>query len=203
MKFKLVLCLFLISVGSLSAQVKRPPLKIQEIVLKDSVLIQQIERLIQDEINNEEDEYEFFKSGLGYINLHVLNYSDRDVIRKYVIYPGMTAYRKSSSDELYPLFYSFVANRMVLIYIDPLYRFANFRFTQSSKRQFRKKLEPYLEKPQNITARDSDGNIVIRDKHFRIDWFRLHSGRYIYIFHDMPPLVLNESEEQLRQHNLK
>lgn len=191
--------LFLLT-GNSFAQEKPRSIRIQEIVLKDSVLIQQIEKLIQDEINNKEDKHEFFKRGLGYINLSLLNYTDKGVLRKYYISPKMVSLRKNDSDSKYPLFYSYVGNRLVLIDINAFENSMIYQITESSKRRFRKKLEPYLEKTQNITARDSSGNIKIRDKHFRADYFWMHSGRYIYIYQDKPPVILTEREEELKNY---
>lgn len=200
MKYKYVLLFSIFySISVLQAQSLPAKLRIQEIVFTDSILVREIKNLIQHEINNKEDKNDFFKRGLGYINLHLANNLDRDVLIKYYISPGMSGFRKSTPDNLYPFFYSYVGNRMILIHLDEFSRFSDYRFSKRSKRQFRKKLEPYLEKTQNIKAYDSLGNVTIRDRHFRMDWFRLHSGRYIYIFNDRPPLVLNEREEEIKQ----
>lgn len=199
MKIRLTLWMCIIVTSPLFAQLRYPSIKIQEITITDSILIHQIEKLIQDEVNNEEDKHQFFKRGLGYVNLSYSNFTDRDVLRKYYISPRMIGFRKNDPDSRYPLFYSFVAKRMVLIDIHALENSTSFKITKKSKRQFRKKLEPYLEKTQNITVYDSLGNVVIRDRYFRVDWFRLHSGRYIYIYNNRPPLVLNEREEEIKQ----
>jgi len=197
--FKIFFLVGLLSIGGLSlAQVKNTPIRIQEIVLKDSFLVQQIEKLIHDEINNKVDSNRFFKKGLGYINLHLLNSTDRDVLRKYCISPGISGFRESNPDEIYPLFYSYVADRMVLIYSDEFRGIADLRITETSKRRFRRKLEPFLEKTQNITAYDSVRNVKIRDKHFRPDHLWMHSGKYIYIYRDKSAQVLNEREEELK-----
>jgi len=38
-----------------------------------------------------------------------------------------------------------------------------------------------------------DGSVAFRDKNFRIDYFKFHGGKYIYILKDKPPIVINES----------
>ena len=53
-------------------------------------------------------------------------------------------------------------------------------------RKLRKIQDRFLEKPIRATARDMNGKKVFTDKHFRIDYSKLHGGKYIYIYSDKP-----------------
>lgn len=102
---------------------------------------------------------------------------------------------KEVSNNAYPIFYTYVNNRIVLIDVDGVDKFASFNISEKTKRKFRKKIEPFLEKTERRTFRDMEGNKTFNDNKFRIDWFRVfrvHNGKYIYTLKNKPPIVVQE-----------
>ncbi len=185
---------FLVAISSIltSYSQNKTPYKIQYLDLKDKFVIKEIEKLIKDEINSN-DTSQFFKKGLGYIKLNIYNYSDRDTIIKYYLTPSLEGLKKEDTDNKYPLFYTYVSKRIVLIYLNVLLEFADYKLAEKSKRRIRKKIEPFLEKTRKMTFYDIEGKKTFTDKNFRIDYIKFHAGRYIYILKDKPPIVINEN----------
>jgi hypothetical protein len=175
---------------------KRAKLTIEQVTLLDTFLLNQVNLLIEEE--SEQDS--LFKKGLGYVELHyVNNFSEvfmedaekEHVIRSYYISPSLYSLKKDN-ELSYPPFYSYVGERLVFIYPFRLDNLLCYRYSKRSKRQLRRKLEPFLEKPKSQTFYGIDGKKSFRDKKFRVDYFKFHGGKYIYIFNDRPPKVIRD-----------
>ena len=84
----------------------------------------------------------------------------------------------------YPDFYSFVDGRLVFIKIHILNDMIWRALTEKSMRKLRKIQNRFLEKTKRMTTYDMEGKKIFTDKHFRIDYFKPHGGKYIYIYND-------------------
>ena len=80
----------------------------------------------------------------------------------------------------------------MLVYMPILEHVADLSFSRKSKKELRKQVDAFLEKPQDVTAYNMDGSVAFRDKNFRIDYFRVYDGKYIYILRDKSPIVVKE-----------
>lgn len=191
LRIVLVFSIMFIFLRYIAFSQEKPDNKIQYLVLKDKFLIKEIKKLIVDEINSN-DSNQFFKKGLGYVRLNVYNYSHNDTLIKYYITPTMTSFKKDDNDDLYPLFYTYINERIVLIYLNVVNEFSIFNLSKKSKTRFRKKVEIFLPETKKMTFYDMEGKKTFTDKNFRIDYFKFHGGKYIYILKDKPPIVINE-----------
>lgn len=173
---------------------------IQYLELKDTVLTQEIENLILEEVNREiivNDSNKvfaenFFKKGLGYIYLNINRNIKGDTLCMYYISPTMMTLRKDAMDNAYPPFYSYIGGRLIFIYLSELEFAANITYSGKSKKMLRKKLDRFLEKPKDVTFYDLNGKKEFRDKKMRIDYFQFHNGKYIYILKNAPPIIARD-----------
>lgn len=189
---------------------KNSPIDIQYIEVQDSVLVQEVKKLIAYEENREirkpkpgEKVYSenLFKKGLGYIEVHMESFysdpnrvNDGDTLYSYFIDPSWHVFRDDTLDSVYPPFYTYIGGRIVLLYFPILRQVADIRYSKKSKKAFRKKIDKYLEKPEAVTAYNLDGSVAFRDKNFRITYFRFeHDGRHIYILKNKPPILEKEN----------
>lgn len=168
--------------------------------------MKEIEKLIQEEVNAKEDTStnvkafteNFFKKGFGYVRLYIEGnlqgtfFHEGDTLARYYISPSLVSIKKEAADTVYPPFYSYVGGRLVLVYMPILDNVTDLNFSEKSKKKLRKRVDAFLEKPQDVTAYNMDGSVAFRDKHFRIDYFRIHTGKYIYILKNKPPIVVKE-----------
>gem|GEM_PF-3114014 len=187
---------------------QRAKLHIEEVSIKDTFLIQQLERLIIDESKKDS----VFRSGMGYLEVYPTQNLEQRIEHRYYINNDFLAFRKDMDDMVYPSFYSWVGGRLVFIHMSVLDGVFCYRYSKRSKKELKKKLEPFLPKAERLVARDSTGKVFIRDKHFRLERTKLHGGRYVYVFSDgRPPVVTPEvpgfllnpdvKENQIQQQN--
>jgi hypothetical protein len=183
----IVLCA-LFSVGY-SQQKPCDPIDIQKVTLKDTFLIQQLEKLIGElEIADS-----LFKQGIGYIFLYTIRPKDSGSTYGYHFFPGAVSV-VGWNDEAYPQYYSIVRDRPVLIYFN-FFNSAFCRVVRSkSKRRLNNIIEPFLPEKTEIKARDKNGNVIIEDKNFREEFHYGHgAGRVITYFKNRPPVVRQSS----------
>lgn len=176
------------------------PISIQSITIKDTILIKEVEKLIQEEVNREMDTTttnkvfadNFFKKGLGYVRLYIEGNLAGDTLFRYYIAASLISLKEGAEDATYPPFYTYIGGRLVLVYMPILENVAALNYSSKSKRELRKRVDAFLEKPQNVKIYNQDGSLAFKDKTFRIDYFRFHGGKYIYVLKDKPPIVVNE-----------
>lgn len=189
---------------------KSTGIDIQYITLKDSVLIREVENLIMYEENRtiekghaDDKVYteNLFKKGIGYIEVRMEKYhsgspnflADGDTLYKYYIDPSWYSLKENDSDALYPPFYTYIGGKIVMLHFPIIEKVGHLQYTSRSKKELRRRLEKYLEKPQKVNLKSEDGTLVIRDDKFRIDYFRFEEdGRHIYIIQNRPHAVLIE-----------
>lgn len=168
---------------------QRAKLHIQQVTLQDTFLVQQLERLIRDESK----ESEYFRSGMGYLEVFPTQILEQGIEHRYYIKNDFISFREDKNDSAFPAFYSWVGGRLVFIHLQMLDGVFCYRYSKRSKKELKKKLEPFLPKSEKLVARDSTGKVFIRDKHFRLEQTKLHGGRYVYVFNDgRPPVVTPE-----------
>ena len=137
-------------------------LMIQYLKLEDTVMLRHLNTFI--DYKNETDSA--FKSGTGYVVIFVSRYQQKhnqignyniiDTVYKFSIdIDDVILYRKSS-DFAYPLYYSFVKNKLIMFHVDNIPNIiTRVHFTEASKASFRKILTPFL--------RSSEQNDVEKD----------------------------------------
>lgn len=180
---------------------KNKSVEIQYIALQDTFLVKEIEKLIQEEVNrvmdtavtNELITENFFKKGLGYVDLYIEGNLKGDTLAKYYIVPSLMSIREDAADEAYAPFYTYISGRLVLVHMPLLKKAAALNFSGKSKKMLRKRVDAFLEKPQDVTVYGMDGSVAFRDKNFRIDYFRFHGGKYIYMLKSKPPIVVKDN----------
>ena len=161
------------------------------IVLKDTTLKAAVYKIVDREVAKT-DSNNLFKKGLGYISVHVTQYSERDTLISYYISPELFAFKNDTPDDLYPGYYSYLGDRLVLIYIDAFKNMATRVLTEKYKKRVREVVNNTLEKPKKVVFYDVNNKKAFTDKNFRIDYLNFHSGIYLYIFKHRPPLMVDE-----------
>lgn len=167
---------------------ERTKLVIKPVTILDTFLIQQLELFIQEESRKDS----LFRSGLGYMQVFASQDVEAGIDQRYYINNEFHSLKETDNDPAFPPFYSYVAGRLVLIYMQVWDGFICYRYSNNSKKALQRKLESFLPKSKKLVARDKEGKIFIRDKHFRIETVKLHGGKYIYIYQNRPPRVVAE-----------
>lgn len=161
-------------------------LAIQQVTLQDTILIKEIRVLMEEEKNTSE----MFKKGYGFVQVMPDHDLEENILRSYYIDIDYTALKTRDREPkyylAYPDNYAFLDGRLVFIYLRMTDGMICKRFTKRSMARLRKIQNRHLEKTKKVTAYDMDGNPVFTDRHFRIDYSKLHGGRYIYIYLDKP-----------------
>ena len=159
--------------------------------LNDSTSTQNIKFIINRETAST-DSGNLFKKGFGYVRLTILSYNNKDTIVKYYLNPELSFLKSDSPDALYPDYYGFVENTLVVIYNNVLNELSNDPFSESDKRKIRKLIDRRLQKPVRKPFYDLDGKKKFTDKAFRVNYFQLHNRIYIYELKNKPPLVIKD-----------
>ena len=173
--------------GSAFCQSEKQYTEISYINLKDSILINTIKRVISDQVAST-DTSNLFKKGLGYIEVTVTKYTHKDTLRSYGIIPSGYGIKKESSEMVYPDYYSFIDNKLILINLGITSDISLKQFSESSKEHIRNLVDNCLEKPRSVTFYDENGKIAFTDPKFRIDYISF-SYYNLYILKDKPPIV--------------
>ena len=193
MKYLILISAFLSFVSMKGAcQSKRMGTKISYLELKDSTLVENIKRIINKEVNSDTSKNNMFRKGLGYILLEVKQHFNSDTLRQYYIDPQLLSFKDDTDDRLYPDYFSFVDNRLVIIHLQVLDEFTKRYLTAKTKSNFRKLINSYLGKTKKMTFYDVDNKKAFTDKNFRIDYFKFDSGVMIYILKNGSALVIDE-----------
>ncbi len=176
---------------------ERKKIHIQEVGIKDTLLIGQINQFIQEETQKDS----MFRKGLWYLYVIISSDKQEDVAQSYYINVSMISLKKDSFypkekninvDLSYPPFYAYVGGRLVFIRNYALQDAVCYRYSEKSKRKLRKLQEPFLEKTRKEKAYNMDGTLAFIDRHARLEHFKLHGGKTIIIYKDKnrPPAVI-------------
>lgn len=173
--------------GHAAAAQPSAPLEIQRIELQDSVAVREIRRLIADEA----DSIGLVRQGLGYVEVHINHYYDvkSTFLRMYAFSISFMVPTSDWAEAAYPPFYTYVGGRLVLVHVNQLEKSIKLTYSAKSKKQLRKRIDQFLEKPERAVFRDMDGKVAFTDKHYRLSHIRFDSGRNVYIRRDGSVLV--------------
>lgn len=188
MKHLLYTIVFLILTNAAIGQIKNQYSTLSYVTLTDSILINTIKHSLNIELNSD-DSKNLFKKGFGYIAVHVVKYSQNDTLRVYYISPALLSIKEDSPNSLYPDFYSFVNNQLVVIYLDVLNKFAEKEYSNKEKKRIREMINKHLVKTKKVTFYDENEKKSFTDKHFRIDYFKFGGGYNVYIIKGKDPVI--------------
>ncbi len=153
---------------------------IARIKIKDTILIMYLTQFIDKQLK--EDSL-FLKK--GYIQVFPIHASQKpNVARSYYIKKNYVNFDNMANDKKFPMFYSFLSNKMILFIDYDLFDTFDIKYSKKSKIKFRKELEPYLFEAQTIVFRDKE-NIKQTFKNFREnEVFQFGGGINLYIMND-------------------
>lgn len=151
-------------------------LKIQEIDFKDSILFREVKKFIQSEIVKEKE----FKV-VGYVTIWTILNNSNDIIRKYHINKNYVNFDDLNNDSQFPLFYSYVDSKLILVKGD-IENLVNKKFSIRSKKHFQRVIEPFLYKVKLIQAPSVDGKSRKKMPYREGERIQLHGGIDVSIF---------------------
>ncbi len=151
-------------------------LKIQEIDFKDSILFREVKKFIQSEIVKEKE----FKV-VGYVTIWTILNNSNDIIRKYHINKNYVNFDDLNNDSQFPLFYSYVDSKIILVKGD-IENLVNKKFSIRSKKHFQRVIEPFLYRVKLIQAPSVDGKSKKKTPYREGERIQLHGGIDVSIF---------------------
>ncbi|WNB18654.1 hypothetical protein [Marivirga arenosa] len=136
-------------------------IKIQQIELNDSILVKEIDLLL-DYMNSRDS---LFNQGFGYIRVNTFpNYNfnpNSDTVFQYMLYPEVNTFDRKDIDSLFPKYYSFVEGRVVLIYSSALERMTNYSIDKQSKEDFLNLMRKHQVPAENMIGTLPNGEEVL------------------------------------------
>ena len=153
---------------------------IARVKIKDTVLIKYLTQFIDKQLK---ENSLFIKK--GYIQVFPIHANHKpNVVRGYHINKNYVNYDDMANDKNFPMFYSFLSNKMVLFIDYDLFETFDIKYSKKSKLKFRKELEPYLFEAQTIVVTDEE-NRKQKFKNFREnEVFQFGGGINLYIMND-------------------
>lgn len=153
---------------------------IATIKIKDTILIKYLIQFIDKQLK--EDSL-FTKK--GYIEVFPIHANRKpNVARGYYIKKNYVNFDDMANDKQFPMFYSFLSNKMILFIDYDLFDTFDIKYSKKSKVKFRKEIEPYLFEAQTIVFRDKE-NVKQTFKNFREnEVFQFGGGINLYIMND-------------------
>lgn len=116
-------------------------LEIQNVSIKDTFLVQQIGRLV----NDLEKTDSLFGQGKGYLRVHTIMPADSGSTYGFHIFPAGGRLDRERN-EAFPPYFTEISNRLVLLYLDDFSRTVSPDFSKKSKRRLLKLIRPHLVK---------------------------------------------------------
>jgi len=151
-------------------------LKIQKIDFKDSILFREVKKFIQSEIVKEKE----FKA-VGYVTISTIINTSNDIIRKYHINKNYVNFDDLNNDSQFPLFYSYVDSKLILVRGD-FENLVHKKFSIRSKKHFQKIIEPFLYKVKLIQAPSINGKSKKKMPYREGERIQVHGGIDVSIF---------------------
>jgi hypothetical protein len=141
---------------------------------------------IKNYVQRQKKAYPKFDS-LGYIVLSLKYYNSNSIGKElkysYNIKDQYVSLEKKTS--VFPPLYTYISDKLILLYIINPYVNGNISFKNNSKRKLTRKINKCLGKSEHLVVRDKHGEIIINDKDFRKDEeYNLHGGISISIYAD-------------------
>ena len=153
---------------------------IARVKIRDTVLT----KYLTEFIDKQRKENSLFTKK-GYIQVFPIHANHKpNVVRGYHINKNYVNYDDMANDKKFPMFYSFLSNKMILFIDYDLFDTFDIKYSKKSEIKFRKELEPYLFEAQTIVFRDKE-NIKQTFKNFREnEVFQFGGGINLYIMND-------------------
>jgi hypothetical protein len=170
MKIRLVpasfVCYLLTCLSIMNGQCQSIKWDIQKVDLRDTLLIDQVRRLIVEETENDS----LFRK-MGYINVYANSFSKNDTLRSYFINTNFDDKLSSDGSNSYPHFYTMISGRLICYYLTILSDAVSVQFSKKTIKKFRTVLSRHLPK----------------DKLNEL--FKTHGGKHIYIMENNELIV--------------
>lgn len=182
--FKILILFFFIQLNHLYSQ----NLKIQEIKFANSILQKEIINFI----DKRKKEYPKFKD-IGYIKV-TLNYYKDNAKQKELsyIYSFKDQYITLNNNSNYPLFFTYINNKIVLLYTNKFNDDNKINLSKKSKKKLAKKIKKSLGKTERLVVFNSKGEKIIDDKNFNPnESFNIHGGVELKIYADNSVKITN------------
>lgn len=162
----LFITLFTLAFGISNAQSCIPEVKIN-----DSIILNTLTKFILERTAKFED----FKSK-GYITIHVNYFNDKAInsdLKITLTIRDQYHEPQTTNNKMFPSSYSYFNDKMIFFYET---NSSENYISEKCKKNFIKKIQPYLEKKTHLKIKDENGNIIIDDKNFRDNTYNLHTG---------------------------
>jgi hypothetical protein len=159
---------------------EKEKISIKRVMLTDEKLIAQI----KDIISENQNDTVFLKRGYIRVDYVHHGYKNEAVVRAYRIKPEYQHADDVTNDRLYPIYYTYVNNRLVSIYDTGIQNSICYQIANKSKMRYQRLLEPYLSKAIWIELPKSDGSGTKKAKFRPNSLIQIHGGRTLYIFDD-------------------
>lgn len=164
---------------------EKEKLTIKMVTLTDEKLITQIKEII----NEKQNDSGFLKRGYIRVNYVHHGYKNEAVLRAYNIKPEYQHADDVTNDRLFPIYYTYVENRLVTIYDSGIQNSICYQIATKSKMRYQRILEPYLSKAIWIELPKSDGSGTKKAKFRPNSLIQIHGGRTLYILDDGTSIV--------------
>ncbi len=159
---------------------EKEKLTIKRVRLTDEKLIAQIKEII----NEKQNDSVFLTRGYIRVDYVHHGYKKEAVVRAYSIKPEYQHADDVTNDRLFPIYYTYVENRLVSIYDTGIQNSICYQIATTSKMRYQRVLEPYLSKVIWIELPKSDGSGTKKAKFRPNSLIQIHGGRTLYIFDD-------------------
>lgn len=166
---------------------EKDKLEINEIIITDKELLKQIGILIEEK----QKDSVFRRRGYISVLYANLSYNEEHVIRSYIIKPEYKSVDNLEIEYNFPLFYSFVNNKLVTLVNRPIFDSICYQIKTKSKKAFQKIVEPYLEKAIWIKMPNSNGKGTSRARFRPNDLLQIHGSKTLYILADGRAIIEN------------
>ena len=160
------------------------------VTLNDTVLKQNISEYIK-----ETKAIDTTFNNIGYIIVNIKginNYNKgKDVFKIYNIYDSSYSLENKDKDNMYPHYYTYVDDKLVLIYNDLNKELFQYAFSYKSKKKLRKLTEPFLSpkiKPKDLPKKRKERDFI---KDFREQYVRFRHTELIIIKGEKPIVIKN------------
>lgn len=166
---------------------ERDKLEIKEITITDQELLKQIGILIEEK----QKDSIFRRRGYISVSYANLSYNKEHIIRSFILKPEYKSVDNLEIEYNFPLFYSFVNNKLVTLNNWPIFDSICYQIKTKSKKAFQKIVEPYLEKSIWIKMPNGHGKGTSRAKFRPNDLLQIHGSKALYILADGKVIIEN------------
>jgi len=187
-RYSSVILFLILSFNHTNGQSPKPKgehITITQVRLEDKTLEDSIYAFIKNESENDSL---FNKSGYILLLFDHYNYTNptKKIIYSCFYNKSYDAFDDINDDAAFPLFYTYINNRIVIIKDLPVASSINYSITKKSKRKFIKRLTPFLTKASTITIKGQ------KVKNFRFPIVVIHGGKRFFKLSDGSVFTENE-----------